>query len=99
MMTAVDVGIMLEEMIVETILAVGGNIIVSSIVNESIGGDIDNGALMETVKLIDGITGEVVSKMVEDGVMITLDSTTTATEGKIVQCVIPNYSQMRPNTW
>lgn len=43
------------------------------------------------VELTDGVTAEVVGKTVEDGVMITLDTTMTSTEGKITQCVIANY--------
>ena len=37
-------------------------------------------SVVPAVALTDGVADEVVSKMAEDGVMITLDTTTTSTE-------------------
>ena len=82
-MMAVDVGTTLKEVVVETILAVAVNTKVSSVVDGFSSGDIDNGELVGTVGLTDEITVEVVDKMVEIGVMITLDSPTTSTAGKL----------------
>ena len=65
----------------------------SSVVDGFSASDVNNGVLVGTVGLTDEITGKVVGKMVEDGVMITLDSPTASTAGKIAQCVIANYSQ------
>ena len=83
MMTAVDVGTALKEMIVGTIFAVAVNTKVSSVVDGVSNGDVNNGELVGTVGLTDEITVEVVGKIVEDGVMITLDSPTTSTAGKL----------------
>ena len=83
MMTAVDVGTALKEMIVGTIFAVAVNTKVSSVVDGVSNGDVNNGELVGTVGLTDEITVEVVGKIVEDGVMITLDSATTSTAGKL----------------
>ena len=83
MMTAVNVGTALKEMIVGKIFAVAVNTKVSSVVDGVSNGDVNNGELVGTVGLTDEITVEVVGKVVEDGVMITLDSPTTSTAGKL----------------
>lgn len=83
MMTAVDVGTALKEMIVGTIFAVAVNTKVSSVVDGFSSDDVNNEELVGIVGLTDEITVEVVGKVVEDGVMITLDSPTTSTGGKL----------------